>query len=234
MADDANNGGEPTTGAKYTDDDLNRLIAKERHKWQKQLDSTNQAFKEMQGQVEALLQGKPIDDVRAEMEETAVKLRTAEDNARIAKEQADNRVKAAEEKEQTAWRKYQDSVIGRALTDAAIGKASSPAAAKLLAKELRERAKLGDDDSVSVEMELVEDGVKVKRFVSPEVAINELEKQTDYAPYFKATVAGGAGGQASNKPIDPGDISNMSMEEYKQRREQPGFLDQFREVRAGQ
>ena len=229
--------GEGGTGApvesqperKYSDADLNRVLAAERRKTEKETSRTQEAYQQMRQQVEALLQGRPVEEALAEMQETAAKLRSVEDNARIEQEKLTNRAKSLEEQAKTFKTKYEESIIGRALVDAAMPKSTGPTTAKLLAKVLRDNARLDEDEVVMVEMEVVEEGVKLRKALSPQEAVAELEKVEEFAPYFKATVAGGAGGAASKTP-GVSDIDGMSMAQYLEARKNPDFMNQFRDT----
>ena len=207
-------------GATYTQADLNRILAEDRRKTTRQ---GTEAYTQLQAQVESLLQGKSVDEVKADMEATMGKLRSVEDQKATIEQQAANKVKAAELKAQTFEQRYIEHAVGRALKDAAIPKASTPAAADLIAKVLRDNAKIDEKGVVTVEMDVTVDGVVVKKPVTPDEAVALLEAKTaEYGPLFKSGVAGGAGGKGTDgfKKTAAGavDVSQLSMAQYAELR----------------
>lgn len=221
-------GGASGEGAKtYTQAQLNAMLADNKRNLQRDLAAQREAHQTLRQQMEELLNGRPIDEFRSELETTAAKLRTAEEKALIEQNRYQRELKDAKEAAAANARKYEDAVIGRALTDAALseGKAISVDAAGLLARELRSSAKVDENGNVFVEMEVEEEGIKTVKKLTPRQAVDVLETRQGWKPLFKSHVVGGTGGDGNGLAQKNGrpDVKQMTVEQYRKfRKENPG------------
>lgn len=211
--------------------EVNALIAGVKRSLKAEVDQKTQAFEQLRSQVEQMLQGRPIEEIREEMETTASKLRTVEENAQRESLQYQNKLKAAQETSAAFEKKYRDSTINRSFLDASLPKALNAASADLIGKLLHDFSpQLDENGVVTVEMEIEEDGVRHKKRISPEAAVDLLEAQpSKYGPLFKSFVSSGTGTNSLDgiKKTKTGklDVSSMSMEEYAAaRNKNPDFL----------
>ena len=206
----------------FTQTELDGVVAEDRRKTETKLKAQvtekQTAYEQLQTQVADLLGGKPIEEVKTEFATTLSKLQSSEEKAKTLEIQSATRIKEAESKATAAETKFKDLAIGRALLDAALPKAVTSATANLIAKELREKATVDENGVVTLEVELVEDGAKVKKKITPEQAVEIMEKQVDqWGSLFKSGVSGGTNGKGSNVPTTPAgevDFSKMSMPQY--------------------
>lgn len=211
----------------YVQADVNRLLAENKKNLQREAQQNKEAYETLHQQVEEMLQGKPFEEFRAEAETTAAKLRSVEEQFKIDQSKAQKALQQAQEAAKTYETKYRDSTITRALKDAATDKASTKASINLIAELLKPNSAVGDDGTVTVEMEVEEEGVKIKKKLTPEEAVAVLESRpSDWGPLFKSTVSGGSGNMADGVMRKDGklDISKMTMEQYVEaRKKDPNF-----------
>ena len=83
-----------------------------------------------------------------------------------------------------------------ALDDDGRPRCVSPKAAEMVAKELKSLAKVGDDRTITFEMDVVdaESGMSQKKPVDAKTAVGALEADAAWKTFFTATVNSGAGG----------------------------------------
>ena len=83
---------------------------------------------------------------------------------------------------------------------------------------LEGRAKVGKGGAVTIEAEVEEDGVKVKKQLPPKEAIALLEQDPEFWPLFKSRAGSGtgepSGGTLKRTTSGVPDVSNMSMDDY--------------------
>jgi len=208
--------------------ELNRLLAEDRRKNQREAEKLRETHSAMKNQLEELLQGKSIDEIREEIESTQAKLRSAEDQAKIDAARFQKKLKDAEDRALTNEQKLRNHLTHSQLLGAALeeNKASTPAAADLMVQILKDFAKIDlTTGDVSVEVAVEEEGVTTKKSLTPKQAIEWLESQpSKYGPLFKSFVSGGAGGSTDGIKRKEGrlDVSSMSMEQYAKRRAEVG------------
>lgn len=226
-------GGQATGGADgggqaaevFTRADLNRAAAEARRKADQELSAARknqEAYTQLQSQVESLLQGKPIDEIRAEMDATATKLRSVEEQSKLDNAKFAKQLQTATERAAAAETRYVEMAVSRALTDAAAPVASTSAMANHIADILRKSAKVDNNGVVTVEMEVTEEGVTLKKALTPTEAVAILESQpAKYGPLFKSGVGAGTGSAGAGLAKTPGggiDISKLTMAQYAELR----------------
>ena len=212
---------------------LNEVLAKDRRKHEAavkeakaEAQKQSEAFQQMRQQVESMLEGKSFDDIRAELEDSANKLRSAEEQSKIERSKYDKALATTKAEAEQFKSKYLDTVISRALADAATPKASAPGSTNLIATAIKQKGSVSVDDAgnVFVEMQVVEEGVTTKKKLKPEEAVALLESDTAYAPLFAKHITGGVGGSQSQKSAV--DVTNMTMDQYiAARKANPRFLE---------
>lgn len=194
---------------------------------------SKEEFDTMRSNMDALLEGRSFDELRAGIQANADALKTEKERAETERKRNENRLKEAEDARTAAEVKYQKSLVHRALKDAAIPKAYSAASADLVVELLAKNAKIQQVDGIDivrVEMEVVKDGVPGKTLLTPEDAVTIIESQKEkYGPLFKSGVSGGGGGSASDVKTTPGgvpDVAGMSMPDYIEwRKKNPGAVN---------
>ncbi len=150
---------------------VDKLLAAERRTAERKVVENQGALQELRTQVEELLSGRPIEEVRAEMETTAAKLRTAQETAKMQEAAFTNQIKTLSDKASGFERRFIESTRDRALVDAAIPKAVSLAAANLIKLTLQNASKVDETGQVQVEINAEENGIPIKRFVTPQEAV---------------------------------------------------------------
>lgn len=191
-------------------------------------------FDLMRSNMDALLDGKSFDELRASIQGNADALKSEKEKAETERKRAENRLTEAEKARDEAVSKYRTSTVHRALKDAALPKAYSSESADLVVELLKSRAKIETKDGVDVvfvEMDVVKDGVTGKALLTPADAVGIVESQKEkYGPLFKSGVSGGGGGSGSDvKKTASGvpDVAGMSMPDYiKWRKEHPNALNE--------
>jgi hypothetical protein len=208
--------------------ELNRLLAEDRRKNQREAEKLRDTHAAMKEQLEGLLQGKSIDELREQIEQTQSKLRSAEDQAKIEAGRYQKKLKDAEDRALSNEQRLRNHLVQRTLLDAALmdDKASTPASADLIVQILEKSSTIDlDSGEVSVELMVEEEGIRTKKKMSPKQAVEWLEAQpSKYGPLFKSTVSGGAGGSTDGLKRKGGglDVSSMTMEQYATRRKEVG------------
>lgn len=225
-------GGTSEGGKTYTQAQLNALMADNKRNLQRELAQQREAHETLRQQMEEILNGRPLDEFRNELEETAKKLRSAEEAAKIEQSKLQRLLTDAQTEAKTNAQKYQDAVISRALKDAALaeGKAISTDAAGLLARELRPLSKVDEHGNVFVSMEVEEEGVKTTKDLTPQDAIAVLETRSGWKPLFKSHVVGGTGADGGGLANKNGrvDVSKMTMAEYQKfRKDNPNYIERL-------
>lgn len=215
-----------------TQEEYNARLAHHKRKLAKEAEDNKKAVNTLKSQMDELLKGRSIDEIREEIEETQTALKSAEERHAEEQERANNRLGEAEKARDEAISRYETATVDRAIIDEASGKATSPAAANLIRKELADRATVAEDGTVTVKMMVEKDGVKAPAQVSVAEAVSMLEADvSNWGPAFKSTVNGGAGGEvvdgvrrtASGNP----DFESMTMEQFIEiQNKNPGFFDQ--------
>ncbi len=209
--------------------ELNRLLAADRRKNEAKTKQATKAHQTLQRQMDELLEGRSIDEIRDEIEETQSKLRTAEDQAKIDAAKHASALESQTTRADTAGTRLRDHLIGRALKDEAIKLSSTPAAADLISRILAEHATADlETGKVVCKMEIEEEGVKIEKDLTPEQAVQLLESNpSQYGPLFKSGVSGGTGNLVDGVQRKEGklDIGSMTMQQYAEmRKKDPNFL----------
>jgi hypothetical protein len=205
-------------GRTFTQDDVKRLLEK--------------AAAETEGRIRGDFQQQLADLEAAKEGEFDNKFRSLADSFKTKEQLAAQEIAkhkealaSAQKEGKEAVRKYKQSVINRALKDACIAKAAGtdPAiTADIIAGMLREKAELGDNEAVYVEMEVTEAGVTAKKKLTPAEAVAIIEANPVYGTLFKTSATGGVSGKqdatGANKPKGPMDIKGMSQAEFNKLR----------------
>lgn len=219
-----------------THEQLNALLAKHRKGLQGELQETKQqaterekAFLELKSQVESFTEGVPVDEFMKGVEATLSKL---DSDAEKAAKEARKTAKAYEEAQkraETFETKWKQDRIETALSQAASGKTVSEAAARLVAKELRDSAVVKEDGSVVFPKEVTdEDGETEVKELTAAQAVAILEQDvTNYGTLFKSSVASGAGSEVdgiTRTREGKIDVGSLSFEEHMRlKKENPGL-----------
>lgn len=211
---------------------VNQMLAEHKRNLQREAAQAKEAHEALRQQVEGLLNGKSLDEAREEMEATAAKLRSAEEQRKLDEAKYAKELKSAREIATSSHQKYRNLAIGRALSDAAHPLASTPAAANLIAKELFDKSDVDDNGVVTVELEVEEEGQRVKKKLSPSQAVAILESRpSEWGPLFKSTVKGGTSDGTEGilrKNNGKLDVSSMDMKQYAElRKKNPDYLSEL-------
>ena len=225
-------GGGGTGEKTFTQVEVNKLLAEHKRNLQAEATKNREAHESLRQQVEQLLQGRPIDEVREEMETTASRLRSTEEQSKQEQAKFQKLLKEAQTKAESHEQRYRNLAIGRALKDAALAAdPSTPAAADLISKILYENASVDDKGVVTVEMEVEEEGIKARKKLTPGEAVSILQSlPSQYGPLFKSGMSGGVGNNNTDGIMRGKDgkldIGKMSMQQYAElRKKNPHFLD---------
>lgn len=205
----------------FKQDDVNKILAAEKRKFQKQIDDLTKTVNE------AKQKGEASATLEAELENVRSSLRSKEEQAEHERNQLITTGRAKEEaltKERDTWRKnYTDSTLDRSLLDAAIeNKAHNPAQIVAL---LRNNTELVDEiDSEGkktgrqVPMTTIdlpgEDGKTKSVKLAPTIAVKRLSELQTHANLFTSPAAGGTGGKG-NPPGSPADLREIAKDPKK-------------------
>jgi hypothetical protein len=205
----------------FTQEQFNTTLAEHKRTMQRELGelkTKQQAHDALRSQVEELLGGRPFEEIADELRTTNEKLMSQDQLLAQKEQQHTNKLKEAQTEAEKFKTQYQAFAIERSLTEAAATKSASKAATRLIVQALKDQAAVGDNHTVTIEMEVEEDGVRVKKALSPDAAVASLEADPDYAPLFKSTASGGTGkpgseqlNKSSNGTID---VAGLTMEQY--------------------
>ena len=177
------------------------------------------ALRQLRAKLDEIAQGRAPEEVLADYDKYREQSLTAQERA----DGAEAAQKALQTNYTALQVKYENSVIERDVMDAAVPKASTPAAAKLIHSVLRETAKLGADGKVTYGLTVQVNGQPVAKRLTAAEAVAHLEGQTgDFGPLFKSFASSGSGAQANdNRLKDPTTgqfnlsmLKGMSMEEF--------------------
>lgn len=218
-------------GKVFTQDDLNRFLAEDRRKHEQKIAKLES---DLQG---ALTNSKLTADERSSLESSLSDLRkqfrsveqeAVEEKRRIESEYT-NRVKQLEE-EKSAWqRRYTESTIQRALTDAANkhGAYNTDQIISQLWNSTRMVEIVGDDGKPTGVSEPMVDlfeinpdsGERVTTQRTPEDALKRMSELPQYANLFKSNVASGLSAASATGRLKPGsngqvDVKKLSHDEY--------------------
>lgn len=192
-----NGGGTPNPEVKYTQADVDRMTKLVEDRLSRK---SHAEVKALQEKLAALQSGEGLpDEFRNQIDELQRSLMTKEEQAKAEKEIATKKLTEAEKKALEAQTELTNYIVDSQLMSAAIPKASGKdpsATAKLIVSVLKESAKLDPaTKAVTVEMEVEEAGVKIKKSLSPADAVAALEQRVDqYGSLFKASAQSGFGG----------------------------------------
>jgi hypothetical protein len=218
---------------------VNAKLASHKRTLQQQLKDAQtkaQAYDQLQPKVAELLESGLIDGVEDLDEFRQVAADTIDQYKSEAERLADEGKKQSKMLEEARLRaeevtnRYNQAMIRQDIINEAADKAYSPGALKLIQSELSQYAENTDKGVVFNYPSKNEDGEIVNTPLTAKQAVEAMEANVDFAPLFKNTVTGGAGGEVvdgipqSNGVIDFG---NMSMEKYIElQSKNPGALDQ--------
>lgn len=211
-----------------TQAELNAKMAEHKRTLQREVSANKSkadAFDALQAQVSELLGSGLIDGVedlagfREKAAQTIDSMRSEKEQAELQHKKLNEKLKLESERANGFKTKYDEAQIARAIADEAGPKASSPGSLELIQMKLAAKSKVADDGSVSVTMDVIEDGKTVKKEMTVTEAVAVMESDVSkYAPLFKSTFNSGSGGQAIDgvrRAADGTlDFSNMTYEKY--------------------
>lgn len=191
---------EAAKAPRFTQDDVNKLLAEEKRKAQVALKKTEE---NIQKQLEsAKLTEEQRVKAQADLEEVQGLLRTKEEQAKIEKQKLETdftkRVKDAESRAEKAEKMYKEEKINRALEDAADkGDAFRPTQ---VVKELLGHTMLTTEGRVIVNFPDVEvdTGNPIVKVLTPAEAVKRMAEMPEHENLFKSKIAGGLGGNGSS------------------------------------
>jgi hypothetical protein len=132
-------------------------------------------------------------------------------------------VDAAMEKAAAAEAKYRNFKISTSLLDAALPKALSQDTAKLIADHLAKSATVDANDNVLVEIEVSENGAMVKKQLTPDQAVAQLDA-IKFGSLFRAPIPKGLGavkGSVNGSATNGTDITKMEFDQLKTLKDDP-------------
>jgi membrane-bound lytic murein transglycosylase len=227
LPDDAGNppaGDPPPDDRRFTQADLNKILAEDKRKHQDQL-------KKVEKQYQELLQKSNLsaeERMRLEesLEDVRKQVRTKEEQAKLEKRKLEDdynqRIHELESRVKTSEEKFYDMMVTRSLQDAAVaGDAFNPVT---LIAYLKPMVKLVDDKPMIEFPDADADtGESILKQFTPEEAVSRMKELPEkFGNMFKANVVSGVGGN-STTGATPGangkvDVRKLSMAQYKELR----------------
>lgn len=226
----------PTEDKKFTQEDLNRLLAEERRKAQTQ---TQKALEELEAlKNKTTLTNEEKAELERRVEDLSNSLLTKEELAKKEKEKLEKQSKQQIEALTTelgTWKnRYNDSTIRRAITDAAVEtSAFSPAQiVAILGPQTRLAEELGDDGKPNGELipkvkftDVGKDGKPVTLDLTVLEAVKRMAEKDDYKNLFRVDGTGGVGGtsgrrQTPSGKIDPAELARTDPARYRKLRKE--------------
>jgi hypothetical protein len=224
-----NSGGD----ARFTQDDVNRIVAEDKRKHQAQM-------KQLEGKLESLAQDKSLTDtqrkeLKQQLEDLQKTYRTKEQQAEFERKQAaekyENELKTATARAERWEQLYRDEKVMRSLQDAAgAADAFNPQQIVGLLKPFTVLKELEGGGLVPmIDFPDVDEktGEEIKTLRTPMDAVERMKKLPKmYGNLFKSNVVSGVGaGQGKSYNSDDLDVKNLTTEEYMRlRRENPEKL----------
>ena len=173
----------------------------------KELTDRNKALADLQKQTETLMtvlgdrvelkEGDMLGDVATQLSMKLDSLKTESERLAAANKKKEEALSVAQQlAEKTRTELYDTLVMHQLSLNLGGNRTVSPKASELIAKELKQFATVGEDRSITFEMDVVdpESGTSVRKAVDVATAIATLEANKDWAHFFTATVNSGAGG----------------------------------------
>lgn len=186
-------------------------------------------LRQMQAKIEELAQGKDVGSFLDEIKPLQDSLMTEQQKAQQASEAARKHEDTAKQYKQ----RFENSLVEHAVIDAAVPKAHSVSAAKLILRELQQYASVDDKGQVSFKMPVTENNQTVIKILTAEQAVAVLEsKPVEFGPLFKSFASTGTGAKGNehqfkdaNGRLSPEAIAALTMPDYiKLRKENPAAL----------
>lgn len=206
---------------KYTDADLNRVLADDRKRNAGSATAAQKQAQAMQTQLQAILDGKDLPEgspIRQQIDDLHSSLAGEKAAAEKAQTKLAKDLKAAQDAALANDGKYKKLKVGRSLLDAALPVAVRPSAADIIAGILEKSAGLDDKENVYVELNVTADGITEAKKLSPMDAVKYMETQVDlYGMLFTSGAAAGVGGKNDAAKTAAGEIdySKLSFEQLK-------------------
>lgn len=229
-------------GKLFTQDDLNKFLAEDRRKHQQKIEKLET---DLQGALQnAQLTAEERSSLESSLSDLRKQFRSKEQEAEEQKRKIENefqdRVKRLEQ-EKSEWQKrYTESTIQRALTDAANkhGAYNTDQIISQLWNSTRMVEIVGDDGKPTGVSEPMVDlfeinpdsGERVTTQRTPEDALKRMSELPQYANLFKSNVASGLSAASATGRLKPGsngqvDVKKLTHEEYmKIRKTNPELL----------
>lgn len=215
---------------KFTQDELNKILAEDKRRHQSQYKKVEQQYQELLKKNN--LSREERERLEENLEDVRKQLRTKEEQAKHEKKQLEDqyqqRIAELEQRAQTAETRYVDNLVTRSLQDAAVsGDAFSPSQVVTLLKPL---VKMVDDKPMVDFPDVSSDtGEQIVTQMTPEEAVARMKQLPEmYGNLFKSNVVSGIGGAShtggipGNGQVDP---RKLNMDQYiKLRRENPAAL----------
>jgi len=205
--------------------ELNAFLAKHKRTLQtelKQAKSEAKAYQTLKAQMDQILEGRPLDEFREEVEANLSSLRNEKEQAELKAAKQSKELERATKQAQEYQTRYERAQTTRAISDVAGPKAVSTGAAELINQLLSPRSKVLDDGSVLVTMEVMDEdlGKKIPKDVTPAEAVAILESDvTNYGTLFKTTAHSGNGTSVDGLKRTPEgtvDIQKLSFKEFRE------------------
>jgi len=211
-------------------DKMNKIYAEEKRKHQAQYKAIESRLQE------TLNTAKLSQDERAKLEETLDGVRkellTKEEKAKHEKRKLEEeytaRIAELERRASTAEHRYTDSVIHRALLDAAVvGEAFNP---EIVVTVLKQHVKMENDQVV---IDFPDEEAETRKPIvtrrTPADAVSRMKELTDkYGGLFKSNIVSGVGGSSATGGLTPGstiDVKKLTPEQYRKiRKDNPELL----------
>lgn len=199
-ADAAKKAAEAAAAAKFTQEDVNKIVAEEKRKAKVALEKTEA---NIQKQLEsAKLTEEQRAKAQADLEEVQGLLRTKEEQAKIERQKLEsehsNKLKSEKERADRYEKMYKEEKINRALEDAADkGDAFRPTQ---VVKELLSNTVLTAEGRVIVNFPdvEVETGNPMVKVLTPSEAVKRMAEMPEHENLFKSKIAGGLGSNGSS------------------------------------
>lgn len=140
-----------------------------------------------------------LSDVAGQISGTLDSLKTEKEKAEAANRKVGEQLEIANKRADQYERELHDTLVLHQLNKELAGKARSPKAAELIAKELRQYATVGKDKSVTFEMDITDENDHTsKQKVGVKEAVNALIGNDEWSDFFVANVNSGAGGDIAD------------------------------------
>jgi hypothetical protein len=229
--------------ARFTQDDLNRLLADDRRRHQAQLQKVQKTLEEVSANQNLTVQER--EQLAQQLEDMRKETRTKEQQLAYERKQLEEQYEAKLKQEKQAreqWEnRYREGTVERALMDAAVsGDAYDTDTMMAVLRPMTRLVEVMDEKTgkgtgkfeVKVDFPDTDPttGERVAALHTPPSAVKRMKELPKYANLFKSGVVSGIGSNAATGGLASGpggkvDFKNMTQEQYlKIRKENPALL----------